>query len=101
MTFTVSRLQKHRHVSALELLKGAGELAQQEYGAVARQVMQEFGLFRASDVGKVVYLLIGAGLLSASDDDDPEDFNIDFDFLPVTDVEYDPAQPLCEVPIIE
>ena len=101
VTFTVSRLQKHRHVSALELLKGTGELAVQEYGAVARQVLNEYGLCRASDVGKVVYLLIGAGILSASDDDDPEDFNVEFEFLPASAEEFDPAQPLCTVPIID
>ena len=101
VTFTVSRLQKHRHVSALELLKGTGELAVQEYGAVARQVLQEFGIWRASDVGRVVYLLIGAGVLSASEDDDPEDFNVEFDFLPAEDAVSEAVLSLQEVPIID
>ena len=80
--YTVSKLAEHRHVSALELLKGAREFAEKEYGAVACEVMREFGLIRASDVGKVVYLLISVGLLSSSEDDSPEDFDIDFEPVP-------------------
>ena len=81
VTFTVSKLPAHRHVSALELLNGAGEFAVTQYGAVAGQVLNSFGIYKASDVGRLVYLLIGAGVLSASDDDDPEDFNIDFELV--------------------
>ena len=76
--YTINKLAEHRHVSALELLKGAREFAEKEYGAVASAVLREFGLNHASDVGKVVYLLISAGLLSSSEDDSPEDFDIDF-----------------------
>ena len=82
VTFNVSKLPAHRHVSALELLNGASEFAFRQYGAVARQVLNSFGIYNASDVGRLVYLLIGAELLSASDDDDPEDFNIDFELAP-------------------
>ena len=66
----------------MELLKGARELAIKEYGAVARAVLQEFGLRTASDVGKVVYILISVNLLSSSEDDSPEDFDIDFEPVP-------------------
>ena len=79
VNYTVGKLPSHRHVTALELLKGARELAIKEYGAVARAVLQEFGLQSASDVGKVVYLLISVNLLSSSEDDSPEDFDIDFE----------------------
>ena len=78
VNYTVEKLPEHRHVSALELLKGARELAIREYGAVACEVMREFGLHTAADVGKVVYLLISINLLSASEDDDLTDFDIDF-----------------------
>ena len=82
VNYTVGKLPSHRHVTALELLKGARELAIKEYGAVARAVLQEFGLKSASDVGKVVYLLISVNLLSSSEDDSPEDFDIDFEPVP-------------------
>ena len=82
VNYTVGKLPSHRHVTALELLKGARELAIKEYGAVARAVLQEFGLKSASDVGKVVYLLISVNLLSSSEDDSPAYFDIDFEPVP-------------------
>lgn len=82
VNYTVGKLPAHRHVTALELLKGARELAIRKYGAVAHAVLQEFGLKTASDVGKVVYLLISVNLLSSSEDDSPEDFDIDFEPVP-------------------
>lgn len=82
VNFTVGKLPAHRHVTALELLKGAREMAINEYGAVAREVLREFGIKSASDVGKIVYLLISVNLLSSSEDDSPEDFEIDFEPVP-------------------
>ena len=37
VTFTVGRLPKHRHVSALELLHGVRDYAQKEFGVLAQQ----------------------------------------------------------------
>ena len=91
VNYTVGKLPAHRHVSALELLKGARELAVEKYGAVACEVMRDFGLNRATDVGKVVYLLISVGLLSASEEDDQSDFEVDFV----------PVPPLCDVDVLE
>lgn len=78
VTFTVGRLPAHRHVSALELLYGLRDFAKQEYGPMAPLVLDAWGVKNASDVGRIVYLLIDAKLLSASPEDDPNDFNIDF-----------------------
>lgn len=82
VNYTVGKLPAHRHVTALELLKGAREMAMNLYGAVAREVLRSFGIKTASDVGKIVYLLISVNLLSSSEDDSPEDFEIDFEPVP-------------------
>ncbi|MBR2373941.1 MAG: hypothetical protein IKA87_06890 [Lentisphaeria bacterium] len=78
VAYTVGKLAAHRHVSAAELLAGTKEYAYIQYGAVAAQVMNHFGLAGGRNVGEVVYLLISVNLLSASPEDSPEDFNIDF-----------------------
>lgn len=78
VSFTVGRLPAHRHVSAFELLGGVHDYANEEFGVLAGEVLQEWGVRNASDVGRIVYLLIGSGLLSASKEDAPEDFDIDF-----------------------
>ena len=82
VNYTVGKLPAHRHVTALELLKGAREMAMNLYGAVAREVLRSCGIKTASDVGKIVYLLISVNLLSSSEDDSPEDFEIDFEPVP-------------------
>ena len=83
VNYTVAKLDAHRHVSALELLKGARELAYSQYGVVSGLVLNKWGLRRANVLGHVVYLLIGENILSASDDDRPEDFDIEFSFEPL------------------
>lgn len=74
VAFTVSRLSARRHVSAAELLDGIREFAAVKFGAVSSQVLASWGMIKEDDAGAVVYLLIGAGLLRASESDSPEDF---------------------------
>ena len=50
------------------------EYAGREYGPLANQVLAEWGVTGPADVGKLVYKLIDAGILSASPEDRPEDF---------------------------
>ena len=82
VSFTVGRLSSHRHVSARELLEGMRDYADKEYGVLAREVLDSWGIRSASDIGDLVYLLIGAELLSASPGDRRSDFDIDFDPAP-------------------
>ncbi len=82
VNYTVEKLPRRRHVSARELLDGARELAEREYGAVASLVLNEWGIYTAHDVGFLVYRMIGHGILSADEKDDPQDFEIDYTFSP-------------------
>lgn len=98
VTFTVGRLPAHRHVSAFELLGGVRDYAREEFGVLAYEVLYEWGIRSASDVGRIVYLLIGSGLLSASKDDAPEDstLNSSWPILPA-----DAAAPAAKLPKID
>lgn len=78
VSYTVGRLPSHRHVSALELLGGVHDYARDEFGVLAWEVLHEWGIRCSSDVGRIVYLLIESGLLSASKEDAPGDFDIEF-----------------------
>lgn len=82
VAFTVSHLDKRRHVTAAELLDGIREFALEKFGAVAVPVMSSWGIVKEDDAGTVVYLLIGAGLLRASEDDSPEDFQTGRELFP-------------------
>ncbi len=82
VSFTVSRLAAHRHVSAAELLDGIRDFAIGRFGAVASAVLAGWGMEKEDDAGAVVYLLIGAGLLRASESDSPDDFKTGLPLFP-------------------
>ena len=75
--YTVKSLSKERHVTAVELVNGVKKFATATYGALAPNVLKYWGITQPKDVGKIVYLLISVNILSASPDDDPNDFNIE------------------------
>ncbi len=50
------------------------DCAGEEYGFLAEDVLNFHGIYSPAHVGELVYLMIEAKLLSASDDDSPEDF---------------------------
>ena len=82
VTFTVNRLDEHRHVNAGELIAGIRDFAEHEYGVLARSVLESWGINSASDVGELVYHLISVQILSASTGDQRSDFDIDAEPFP-------------------
>ena len=82
VTFTVNRLDEHRHVNAGELITGIRDFAEHEYGVLARSVLENWGICSASDVGELVYHLISVQILSASPGDQRSDFDIDMEPFP-------------------
>ncbi|MBO5899466.1 MAG: hypothetical protein J6Q80_01935 [Lentisphaeria bacterium] len=81
VTYTASHLDVHRHLTAVELLEGAKRFGKSKFGCLSDMVLNSWGLVTGKDVGNVVYLLIGEGILSASEDDDIADFDVDFSFM--------------------
>lgn len=82
VTFTVSRLPEHRHVNAQELILGLREYAENQFGVLAADVLESWGISTASDIGNLVYNLISVSILSASPGDQRSDFDIDLSPLP-------------------
>jgi uncharacterized repeat protein (TIGR04138 family) len=67
------------HVSGAELLRGACELAVEEFGMMAPLVFKQWGIRKTDDFGNLVFNLIKGERLSKSDRDDPDDFHDLFD----------------------
>jgi uncharacterized repeat protein (TIGR04138 family) len=63
-----------RHLTGGELLRGLVGLARQEFGVLAPTVFREWGVLTGEDVGRIVFLLVGCGQLSARPEDTLEDF---------------------------
>lgn len=70
-----------KHIAALELLEGIRDFAFRQYGPFAVEVLKSWGLNTASDIGNIVFMLIDEKVLFASENDSPEDFNVDFDLF--------------------
>ena len=68
------RLPERRHVSGGELAHACRELALEQYGLLARTVLEHWGIATTADIGEIVYALIDAGLLVRQPEDRQEDF---------------------------
>ena len=69
-----------RHVNGQELCIGLRDYAVSQYGLLARTVLEQWNIRRTEDFGRIVFLMVEAGLLRKTDDDSIEDFTGVFDF---------------------
>lgn len=69
-----------RHVTARELLEGLRDYALQEFGPLAFLTLRRMGLTSCDDVGDIVFLLVGCGLLAKKPTDRRRDFSRVYDF---------------------
>lgn len=69
-----------RHVTGREVLTGMRERALELFGPLTPQVWRAWGVRETLDWGRVVFVLVDAGMLKRQDDDRLEDFADGFDF---------------------
>lgn len=96
----VSDLDVPRHLSARELLQKLRTQIQSAFGFMSATVLQEWKISSASDIGEIVFDLIQLGILSASEEDQRSDFDIDFDLLPLPPAHIRPLS-VQEIPQID
>ena len=80
LEYEQGRLPERRHISGEELSRACRDYALEQYGLLARTVLEHWGIRRTADIGAIVYALIDAGLLVRRDDDREEDFHDVFTF---------------------
>lgn len=85
---TLGRLGERRHISGEELLEGVRDIATRQFGPMAKEVLNHWGVYTTLDVGHLVFTLIGAGLLEADSNDSLEDFEDVYDFKTVFEDDY-------------
>lgn len=76
----VARADKSRHVSGPELLDGLRTYALEQFGPLAKTVLNTWGVRRCSDFGDIVFNLIEYNVFSKTENDRREDFADIFDF---------------------
>jgi uncharacterized repeat protein (TIGR04138 family) len=77
---TVRRIGERRHVTGRELLDGIRSLALDQFGGLARMVLENWNIRRTDDFGEMVFNLVQAELMGKTDSDRKEDFQDVFDF---------------------
>lgn len=82
-----------RHVSGQELLLGLRAHARDVFGPLAAPVWRAWGVHEALDWGRIVFLLVDAGLLNRQESDTIDDFRQGFDFDTYFVGEYKPSLP--------
>ena len=87
--FTVSTLEKQRHITGCELLEGIRQYALREYGPYARTVLNYWGVNQTENFGQMVFDLVEAGILRKQPGDKIEDFKKIYDFKKVFDQYYE------------
>src|SRR5262245_38675880 len=74
------RTQRSQHVSGPELLDGLRAYALDQYGPLAKTVLNSWGINRCRDFGDIVFNLIEYNVFSKTENDRREDFSDIFDF---------------------
>ena len=80
LDFTMKRLKRKGHITGQELADGIKDYALDQFGPMARIVLEKWGIKSTNDFGEIVFNLIGSGLLGKTEEDRKEDFNNRYDF---------------------
>ena len=93
------RLMKHRgeaaapdrHISVIQLLDGMREYALDQFGPLARLVLERWGIYRTEDFGEIVFRLVESRLLNKQPSDRQSDFRNGFNFREAFDKAWRPS----------
>ena len=69
-----------RHLTGQQLCEAIRLYAVEQYGYMAKVVLNSWGLHNTGDFGEIVYNLIRIGMMKKSDNDRREDFDDCYDF---------------------
>ncbi|HLG05766.1 MAG TPA: Minf_1886 family protein [Gemmatimonadales bacterium] len=78
--FLQTSLPERRHVTGAEVTHACREFALEQFGLIAREVLEHWGIRETRDFGKIVYALVDAGLLVTQPGDRIEDFQDVYSF---------------------
>jgi uncharacterized repeat protein (TIGR04138 family) len=90
-----------RHVSGREVLDSLRRLALETFGPLGAEVWRRWGIRSTLDWGRVVFLLVDAGLLRRQDSDTLEDFRDGYDLDTELAAAYQPQIPASLDPLRE
>lgn len=74
------RQPSERHLTGQQLCEAIRKYAIEQYGYMAKVVLNRWGVTKTGDFGNIVYNLIEVGMMKKSAEDRREDFNDVYDF---------------------
>ena len=86
------KLGKSSHLTGQQLLEGIRLFALEQYGPMARSVLEHWGIKNCRDFGNIVFNLVDSKVLGKTEDDCPEDFDEGYDFKTAFDEPYKPLK---------
>ncbi len=72
--------QVERHVTGQELCEAVRQLALDQFGLMAKTVLNSWGIRNTGDIGEIVFNLVRIGQMRKTAEDRREDFDDVFDF---------------------
>jgi uncharacterized repeat protein (TIGR04138 family) len=78
--FLQGKLPERRHVTAAEVTHACRDFALEQFGLMARSVLEHWGIRGTGDFGRIVYSLVECGVLVTQPGDRVEDFHDVFSF---------------------
>lgn len=73
-------LRQRRHISGQELCSAVRDLAAREYGLMAKEVLNAWGIDSTDIIGRIVFALVESKKMTKTDEDTLTDFEKVFDF---------------------
>lgn len=80
LEYCQQRLPERRHISGRELALACRDLALEQYGVLARLVLEHWGVRSTADLGDIVFTLVELELLMSQATDTREEFIGVYDF---------------------
>lgn len=84
--FKQKKLKKTGHISGKELLDGIKDFALEQYGPMAKTVINHWGVNSTEDFGEIVFNMVNSGLMRKNEDDSCNEFKNGYDFDKAFDV---------------
>ena len=88
-----ARVERARHVTGAELLNGLRAYALDQFGPMAKSILNSWGITCCRDFGVIVFNLIEYKVFSKTENDRLEDFDTLYDFEEAFVAPFLPARP--------
>ena len=72
--------ESKRHITGQELLEGIKDFAISQFGPMAKDVLESWGVCDSLSIGHIVFNMVDHQLLGSTQDDSIDDFKNGFDF---------------------